>query len=122
MSIEMPSGVLVAEMVDGMKFALGAVMAVRRDVMEAVGGIRETAHFYSDDFVLGNRMAEAGYEVVLSHYKVGHVLASRSLREDPRRSIALDEEYAVLAPAGACRVGSDLCGSVRLARTAVGSG
>ncbi len=79
MSIEMPAGVLVAEMVDGMKFALGAVMAVRRDAVEAIGGIRETAHFYSDDFVLGNRVAEAGYEVVLSHYKVGHVLASRSL-------------------------------------------
>jgi ceramide glucosyltransferase len=80
MSIAMPSGVLVAEMVDGMKFALGAVMAVRRDAVEAAGGIRETAYFYSDDFVLGNRIAEAGYEVVLSHYKVGHVLASRSLR------------------------------------------
>ncbi len=79
MSIEMPAGVLVAEMVDGMKFALGAVMAVRREAVEAVGGIRETAHFYSDDFVLGNRIAEAGYEVALSHYKVGHVLASRSL-------------------------------------------
>jgi ceramide glucosyltransferase len=80
MSIEMPAGVLVAEMVDGMKFALGAVMAVRRDAVEAVGGIRETAYFYSDDFVLGNRIAESGYDVVLSHYKVGHVLASRSLQ------------------------------------------
>jgi ceramide glucosyltransferase len=79
MSIEMPSGVLVAEMVDGMKFALGAAMAVRRDAIEAIGGIRETGYFYSDDFVLGNRIAGAGYEVVLSHYKVGHVLASRSL-------------------------------------------
>ena len=80
MSIEMPSGVLAAKMVDGMKFALGAAMAVRRDAIEAIGGIRETAYFYSDDFVLGNRIAGAGYEVVLSHYKVGHVLASRSLR------------------------------------------
>jgi ceramide glucosyltransferase len=79
MSIEMQSGVLVAEMVDGMRFALGAVMAVRRDAVEAAGGIRETANFYSDDFILGNRIAEAGYEVVLSHYKVGHVLATRSL-------------------------------------------
>ena len=58
MSIEMPSGVLVAEMVDGMKFALGAAMAVRRDAIEAIGGIRETGYFYSDDFVLGNRIAE----------------------------------------------------------------
>jgi ceramide glucosyltransferase len=80
MSIEMPSGVLVAKMVDGMKFALGAVMAVRRNALEAAGGIGETAYFYSDDFVLGRRVAEAGYEVVLSHYKVGHVLATRSLR------------------------------------------
>lgn len=75
MSVEMPSGVLVAEMVDGIKFALGAVMAVRQDAIEAIGGIRETAYFYSDDFVLGNRIAETGFEVVLSHYKkVGHVL------------------------------------------------
>jgi ceramide glucosyltransferase len=80
MSIEMPSGVLVARMVDGMRFALGAVMAVRRDAIEAAGGIRETAYFYSDDYVLGRRIAEAGYEVVLSHYKVGHVLVSRSLK------------------------------------------
>ena len=122
MSIEMPSGVLVAEMVDGMKFALGAVMAVRRDAVEAIGGIRETAHFYSDDFVLGNRIAEAGYEVVLSHYKVGHVLASRSLPQDARRPIALDEEYALLTSSGTCRVGSHLCGPVRLAGVAVGLG
>ena len=80
MSVEMPAGVMVAEMVDGMRFALGAAMAVRRDAIEAIGGIRETADFYSDDFVLGNRIADAGYKVVLSHYKVGHVLAVRSLR------------------------------------------
>lgn len=80
MSVEMPSGVMVADMLEGMKFALGAAMAVRRDAIEAMGGIRETADFYSDDFVLGNRIAEAGYEVVLSHYKVGHVLTVRSLR------------------------------------------
>ena len=75
MSVEMPAGVMVADMVDGMKFALGAAMAVRRDAIEAIGGMRETADFYSDDFVLGNLVAEAGYQVVLSHYKVGHVLA-----------------------------------------------
>jgi len=80
MSVEMPSGVMVADMVEGMKFALGAAMAVRRDAIEAIGGVRETADFYSDDFVLGNRIAEAGYQVVLSHYKVGHVLAGLSLR------------------------------------------
>jgi ceramide glucosyltransferase len=82
MSVEMPSGVMVADMVEGgMKFALGAAMAVRRDAIEAMGGIRETADFYSDDFVLGNRIAAAGFTVVLSSYKVGHVLSGQSLRQ-----------------------------------------
>jgi len=80
MSVEMPSGVMVADMVEGMKFALGAAMAVRRAAIEAIGGIRETADFYSDDFVLGNLIAGAGYQVELSHYKVGHVLAVRSFQ------------------------------------------
>jgi ceramide glucosyltransferase len=79
MSVEMPAGVMVAEMVDGMRFALGAAMIVRRDAVEAIGGIGETADFYSDDFVLGNRVAEAGFSVVLSHHKVGHVLSACTL-------------------------------------------
>jgi ceramide glucosyltransferase len=78
MSVEMPSGVMVADMLEGMKFALGAVMAVRRDALKAIGGIRSTREYYSDDFVLGKLIAEAGYEVVLSPVKVGHVLVSRS--------------------------------------------
>ena len=81
MSVEMPAGVMVADMVDGMKFALGAAMAVRREAIDAIGGMREAADFYSDDFVLGNRVAQSGYQVVLSHYKVGHVLACNSLRQ-----------------------------------------
>jgi ceramide glucosyltransferase len=78
MSVEMPSGVMVADMLEGMQFALGAVMAVRRDSLRAIGGIRATSDYYSDDFVLGNLIARAGYKVILSHVKVGHVLISRS--------------------------------------------
>jgi ceramide glucosyltransferase len=78
MSVEMPSGVLIADMMEGMQFALGSVMAVRRDVLEKIGGIASTAQYYSDDFVLGNRVHAAGYCVVLSHYRVGHVLCTQS--------------------------------------------
>jgi len=78
MSVEMPSGVMVADMLEGMKFALGAVMAVRRDALEKIGGIGATADYYSDDFVLGNLIHAAGYKVVLSHHKVGHVLTADS--------------------------------------------
>jgi ceramide glucosyltransferase len=55
-------------------------MALRRDVLEKIGGIAYTAEYYSDDFVLGNRVHAAGYRVVLSHYRVGHVLCTQSFR------------------------------------------
>jgi ceramide glucosyltransferase len=81
MSVEMSSGVITADMLEGMQFALGPVMAVRRDALEKCGGIASTAEFYSDDFVLGNRVYAAGYRVVLSHYRVSHVLCARSFRK-----------------------------------------
>ncbi len=81
MSVEMPSGVMVADMMEGMRFAMGAVMATRRDALEKIGGIASTADYYSDDFVLGNQIWIAGYKVVLSHHIVGHVLVPRSLAQ-----------------------------------------
>lgn len=81
MSVELPSGVLIADMLEGMQFALGSVLAVRRDALDACGGIRCAAEYYSDDFVLGNRIHAAGYRVVLSHHRVAHVLCVQTFRE-----------------------------------------
>ena len=81
MTVELPSGVLVADMLEGMRFALGAVMAVRRDALQKIGGIASTADFYSDDFVLGNEVWKAGYEVKLAQPGVGHVLMPRSWKD-----------------------------------------
>ncbi len=69
-SVEMTSGVLVADMIEGTKFALGATMAVRRRSFEQVGGFEELAQFYADDFVLGNRLAEQGVRVLLSTHVI----------------------------------------------------
>jgi ceramide glucosyltransferase len=78
LSVEMSSGVMVADMMEGMRFALGPAMAVRRDAIEAIGGISAVADYYSDDFELGNRIWAQGFEVVLSHHIVRNVLTSRS--------------------------------------------
>jgi ceramide glucosyltransferase len=78
MSVEMPSGVVVADMLEGIRFALGPAVAFRRDALEAIGGIAATADYYSDDYVLGNKIWEAGYEVIFSHHFVYHVLTPRS--------------------------------------------
>ncbi|HYY70640.1 MAG TPA: bacteriohopanetetrol glucosamine biosynthesis glycosyltransferase HpnI [Terriglobales bacterium] len=79
MSVEMTSGVLVAEMLEGMKFALGPTMALRREALDVVGGFAMFADYCSDDFLLGNRIATAGYEVVLSSHVIDHVILHESL-------------------------------------------
>ena len=69
-SVEMTSGVLVADMIEGTKFALGATMAVRRKSFQAVGGFDELGQFYADDFVLGNRLAAQGTGVLLATHVI----------------------------------------------------
>lgn len=81
MSVEMTSGVVIADMLEGMQFALGPVMAVRHDALDKCGGIRCAAEYYSDDFVLGNRVHAVGYQVILSHYRVAHVLCTQTFRQ-----------------------------------------
>jgi ceramide glucosyltransferase len=78
MSVEMSSGVMVADLLEGMRFALGPGMATRRDVLEKIGGFVSTKDYYSDDFVLGNLVWAAGYQVGLSHHVVEHVLIPQS--------------------------------------------
>jgi ceramide glucosyltransferase len=78
MSVEMFSGVVVADMMEGMRFALGPAMAIRRDVLERIGGIAATKDYYADDFVLGNMTWAAGYKVVLSHEVVDHIVLTES--------------------------------------------
>ncbi len=78
LSVEMSSGVVVADMMEGMRFALGPAMAIRRDALDAIGGIAAVRDYYSDDFELGNRVWAKGYEVALSHHIVRNVLTSRS--------------------------------------------
>jgi ceramide glucosyltransferase len=79
LSVEMSSGVMVADMIEGMRFALGPAMTARRDAIDAIGGIAATADYYSDDFELGNRIWAKGFKVVLSHYIVKNVLTPRSV-------------------------------------------
>ena len=78
MSVDMTSGVLLADMFEGMKFALGPTMATRKDALAKIGGIGATADFYSDDFELGRMIAEAGYRVELSHHIIEHMVVDAS--------------------------------------------
>jgi ceramide glucosyltransferase len=76
MSVEMTSGVLVAEMLEGMRFALGPSMVVRRRCVEQIGGFEKLGNYYADDFMLGNLVAEKGNTVVLSNHVIDHCIVN----------------------------------------------
>ena len=66
---------LVAAFLCGMRFALGAVMLVRRSAFEAAGGLEALSHHLADDFLLGHIVAAAGFRVEFSPVLVDSIPA-----------------------------------------------
>jgi ceramide glucosyltransferase len=87
MSIEMPAGVLVAGIFEGMKFALGPTMAVRRECVQSCGGFNAMGLYHADDFVLGNMVAAKGSTVVLSTHVIDHHILNISFLESARHQV-----------------------------------
>ena len=79
MNTELLGGVMVARMVEGMRFALGCTLAVRRNVLDAMGGFGYLQEFLAEDFVIGQRTAEMGHEVLLSSAVIQHRIGSQSV-------------------------------------------
>jgi len=69
-SVEMTSGVLVADLLEGTKFALGPTMVLRRRSFEDAGGLADLGRFYAEDFVIGNRLAEKGIGVRMATHVI----------------------------------------------------
>lgn len=65
-SAEMTPNVMAANMLEGVTFALGASMAVRREALESIGGFGPLADYLADDYQLGNRIYRAGYRLELA--------------------------------------------------------
>jgi len=60
------SQVLQAQSLKSIDFALGAVMAVRKQQLAEIGGFAALADCLADDYQLGNRIARKGYRIALS--------------------------------------------------------
>ena len=91
------SAKVVANMLEGMKFGLGPTIAVRKDSVAAIGGYRVLGDYYANDFMIGNLIAKAGYEVVLSHHVISHVSPPMTFRVLPRMGTAPAEQSAFIS-------------------------
>ena len=78
LNTEFVSGVLVARMLDGMKFALGPTIGARRSALESIGGMDAVKDYLAEDYVLGKLVAERGFAVLLSSYVIEHRIGSQA--------------------------------------------
>ncbi|MBL8174144.1 MAG: bacteriohopanetetrol glucosamine biosynthesis glycosyltransferase HpnI [Bryobacterales bacterium] len=82
MNTEFLAGILTARLLEGMRFAVGPTIACRKQALQAIGGFETLRDFLAEDFVFGQRVAEAGLEVGLSAYVVEHRIGSASFRHN----------------------------------------
>ena len=74
------AGVLMADWMEGVTFALGASVATTKSWVEKIGGFAAIADLHSDDYELGNRIVKAGGNVLLSREPVWTMYPAQTLR------------------------------------------
>ena len=87
LNTEFLGGVLVARMLDGMKFALGPTIAATKPALERIGGFDRLKDYLAEDFVMGKLVADSGAEVILSSYAIEHRIGSQGFAANLRHRL-----------------------------------
>lgn len=91
---------LVAGLLGGMRFAMGAAMIVRRSAFEAAGGLAALSDHLADDFILGKAVAAAGYRVEFSDTIVDSVPAESTFAQQFSHLVRWSRTIRVCNPGG----------------------
>ncbi|MBT1076958.1 bacteriohopanetetrol glucosamine biosynthesis glycosyltransferase HpnI [Geobacter grbiciae] len=99
-TVEMIPNVMVAMKLEGLSFALGASMAVRREALESIGGFPALADYLADDYQLGNKVHKAGWRLELSDCFVESVMHREDLATVLSRQLRWSRTMRVSRPGG----------------------
>jgi len=97
---EMIPNVLVALQLEGLSFALGASMAVRRKALASIGGFEALVEYLADDYQLGNRIHHAGWKIVLDDCFVESMMKAENLMSVLSRQLRWARTMRVSRPGG----------------------
>ena len=100
MSADFAGQVLLARVVQGVRFGLGATMVTRKKQIAEIGGMAKWADYLADDYILGSTIAAAGYRVHLSHTVVETVLPYRTFAEMLRQQLRWARTIRACSPRG----------------------
>jgi ceramide glucosyltransferase len=99
-TVEMIPNVLVARRLEGLTFALGASMAVRRDALLAIGGFEALAGYLADDYQLGNKIHGCGWRIALDSCFVESVIKPETLMSVLSRQLRWARTMRISRPGG----------------------
>ena len=97
---EMIPNVLVARQLEGLSFALGASMAVRREALKSIGGFEALADYLADDYQLGNKIHLTGWKIALDEYFVESVIKPENLMTVLSRQLRWARTMRISRPGG----------------------
>ena len=100
LNTEFIGGVLVARMLEGMKFAIGPTIVARRATLDRIGGFDAVKDYLAEDFVMGKLAAERGDGVILSSYVIEHRIGSQRLAANVRHRLRWNRGTRRSRPAG----------------------
>ena len=100
MNTEFIAGILVARLLEGMKFAVGPTIVARKSAIAAIGGWPRLKDYLAEDFVLGQLAAGAGMGVGLSRYVIEHRIGSQPFTANARHRLRWCRSTRRSRPAG----------------------
>ncbi len=92
--------VLVATLLQPLRFAFGATMAVRRSVLTEIGGVTAIGGTIADDYTLGRLVSAHGYRVALAGTIPQTLISETSVRDLLTREIRWARTIRSVRPAG----------------------
>ena len=78
----------------------GSTIALRRRMMEEIGGLGAFVDCLHDDYAIGQRVREAGYEVAMPRASVGHVCRDANAKDLLLNQIRAARTIKMIDPAG----------------------
>jgi ceramide glucosyltransferase len=84
----------------GMRFAMGAVMLVRRAAFDRIGGFSALSHHLADDFLLGHLLQAQGWRIAVADVVVASVPDEWSIPEHIHHLVRWARTIRICHPSG----------------------
>ena len=78
----------------------GSTVAIRRDILNRIGGLAAFADCLADDYAIGEAVRAAGCEVEMPTFSVGHMFCERGVRDALAHGLRFARTIKSIDPVG----------------------